>query len=221
MGSAAGPIVRVGIVDDQRIIVLGTTAVINDQPRLHVVAVGSTVSELLALQQCVDVVLLDLTLRDGSSISQNVADLAHAGARVLAFMSDESAGLLRLASRAGAIGQVWKFADPREIAATIRTAARRRAVDDGADAASAEGGDGSDAADARVELTTRETEVLALYAAGLTAEAVARRLSIARATVLDHVRRVRRKYAAAGRPARTKVDLFKRAIEDGVVDSDD
>jgi len=35
--------------------------------------------------------------------------------------------------------------------------------------------------------------------------------------VNDHIRRIRAKYAAAGRPAPTKVDLFKRAVEDGLV----
>jgi hypothetical protein len=35
--------------------------------------------------------------------------------------------------------------------------------------------------------------------------------------VLDHVRRIRGKYAAAGRPAATKVDLYRRAVEDGYI----
>jgi hypothetical protein len=34
-------------------------------------------------------------------------------------------------------------------------------------------------------------------------------------TIEDYVRRIRAKYARAGRPAMTKVDLYKRAVEDG------
>ena len=63
----------------------------------------------------------------------------------------------------------------------------------------------------------REAEVLALYASGETAERVARLLFISRETVLDHVRRIRTKYAAADRAAPTKVDLYRRAVEDGLV----
>ncbi|MBN9194679.1 MAG: helix-turn-helix domain-containing protein, partial [Microbacterium sp.] len=63
----------------------------------------------------------------------------------------------------------------------------------------------------------RETEVLRLYAGGQTADLVAAALFISRDTVNDHIRRIRAKYAAAGRPAPTKVDLFKRAVEDGLV----
>ena len=33
----------------------------------------------------------------------------------------------------------------------------------------------------------------------------------------DHVRRIRAKYAAASRPAPTKLDLYHRAVEDGIV----
>ena len=38
--------------------------------------------------------------------------------------------------------------------------------------------------------------------------------------IVEHVRRIREKYAASGRPARTKHDLFVRAVEDGLLDAD-
>ena len=31
----------------------------------------------------------------------------------------------------------------------------------------------------------------------------------------EYLKRIRQKYADAGRPTRTKLDLFKRAVEDG------
>lgn len=67
------------------------------------------------------------------------------------------------------------------------------------------------------KLSSREAEVLALYASGETAERVASILCLSRETVYDHIRRVRAKYAAADRPAPTKVDLFRRAVEDGIL----
>ena len=69
-------------------------------------------------------------------------------------------------------------------------------------------------------LSEREAEVLALYASGETAERVGALLYVSRSTVIEHVRRIREKYAASGRPARTKHDLFVRAVEDGLLDAD-
>ena len=59
--------------------------------------------------------------------------------------------------------------------------------------------------------------MLALYASGEKAERVAHLLGISRDTVLDHVRRIRLKYVERDRPAHTKVDLYRRAVEDGVL----
>ena len=44
---------------------------------------------------------------------------------------------------------------------------------------------------------------------------VCEQAGIAVSTIEDYVRRIRAKYARAGRPAVTKVDLYKRAVEDG------
>ncbi len=79
----------------------------------------------------------------------------------------------------------------------------------------------SDCAFVSAELTEREAEVLALYASGETAERVGRQLFITRETVLDHIRRIRVKYAAVARPAHTKVDLYRRAVEDGIMPARD
>ncbi|MFJ2552290.1 LuxR C-terminal-related transcriptional regulator [Microbacterium sp. NPDC087591] len=196
---------------------LGTTAIVNGHPGLHVVAVGKTVAELVAFRQRMDVILLGLTLSDGSTPAQNIAALSWTGARVLAYAADEQIGLIREAARAGAVGMVKKSDEAPQLVATLRAAAR------GQLAASADWaariGKGESAV-ARVNLSTREGEVLALYAAGETAERVAQALFVSRETVLDHIRRIRMKYAAVGRPALTKVDLFRRAVEDGFVQQD-
>ena len=70
---------------------------------------------------------------------------------------------------------------------------------------------------AEAHLTPREAEVLELYASGETAERVASLLFISKETVLDHVRHIRTKYALVDRPAPTKVDLYRRAVEDRIV----
>src|SRR5690606_35171257 len=70
---------------------------------------------------------------------------------------------------------------------------------------------------ANAQLSARERDVLRLYAAGLPLKAVADRLGIAYSTAKENITRVRVKYVEVGRPAPTKVDLLRRAMEDGLV----
>ena len=74
-----------------------------------------------------------------------------------------------------------------------------------------------DRAFADAQLSKRERDVLRLYAAGLPLKAVAERLGIAYSTAKENITRVRVKYVDVGRPARTKIDLLHRAMEDGLV----
>jgi hypothetical protein len=46
---------------------------------------------------------------------------------------------------------------------------------------------------------------------------VARRLGMERETFKTHLRRIRDKYDAVGRPAPTRRDLYVRALEDGLI----
>ena len=70
------------------------------------------------------------------------------------------------------------------------------------------------------KLSTREREVLSLYASGMSLKQVAFALQIKPSSAKEHIDRVRVKYAKLGRQAATKVDLFKRAIEDGILEGD-
>jgi DNA-binding CsgD family transcriptional regulator len=46
---------------------------------------------------------------------------------------------------------------------------------------------------------------------------VARRLHISENTVDDHLRRIRTVYSQLCRPANTKVELYQRGMEDGIL----
>ncbi|MFF3026987.1 response regulator [Microbacterium sp. NPDC057944] len=211
-----GSVIRIGVVDDHRSILVGIAVMLNAREGVHVVAVGRTVAELLSVSQRIDVVLLDLLLSDGSPSARNIAALAATGARVLVFTDRSSAGAHREAMRAGAVGTIRKTDDVTQIVSRLRAAARGRSK-----AASDAASDVRRTSGVIVALSARETEVLALYAAGATAESAANQLFVTRETVLDHIRRIRAKYANAGRPAVTKVDLFRRAVEDGILEPGD
>ena len=73
----------------------------------------------------------------------------------------------------------------------------------------------------RPRLSEREKEVLVAWFQTENKDSVAQRLFVGPTTVNTHLRRVRAKYAAVGRTARTKAALVARAMEDGILGAAD
>lgn len=73
----------------------------------------------------------------------------------------------------------------------------------------------------RPELAPREKEVLITWLLTDNKNVAARQLHVSPATVRTHLQRIRAKYAAVGRPARTKASLVARALQDGLIEIDD
>jgi len=70
----------------------------------------------------------------------------------------------------------------------------------------------------RPNLSPRQRDVLIAYAAGNELmPTVARSLGMDQETFKTHLRRIRAKYQAVGRPAPTRRDLYVRAVEDGLL----
>lgn len=109
------------------------------------------------------------------------------------------------------LGVVLKSSPPATVIDAIRAAARGEQVVTMDWAAAIDG----DPALPEVGLSPRQLEVLALYANGEKASTVARQTGLSEQTVVDYLGRIRKRYAEAGRPATTKTDLYKRALEDG------
>ena len=124
----------------------------------------------------------------------------------------DDATLVRAAARGGVLGVVRK-SEPTAVPldAVARAAASESIVS--TEWAAALDGD-PDLADAG--LSPREREVLSLYAAGAKAPLVADRTGLSELTMVDYIRRVRSKYERVGRPANTRIDLYQRALEDGI-----
>lgn len=66
-------------------------------------------------------------------------------------------------------------------------------------------------------LSEREAEALRLYASNLPAKSFARRMGVSEGTAKEYLKRVRAKYTALDRPSGTKLDLYHRALGDGVL----
>jgi DNA-binding NarL/FixJ family response regulator len=208
---------RVALIDDHESVRLGLEAACARDGEQIVVFSGSTVASYLDWRRAsgeppADVVVLDLTLGDGTTVTENVASIVADGASVVIHSVADRPAAVREALVAGAAGVVSKSSALDDVLDAIRTVAQGEALNN-VEWASAVDGD-REFADA--QLSTREREVLRLYATGLPLKAVAERLGVAYSTAKENISRVRVKYVSVGRTASTKVDLMRRAMEDGI-----
>ncbi|MGV1034261.1 MAG: LuxR C-terminal-related transcriptional regulator [Microbacteriaceae bacterium] len=205
---------RIALIDDHAIVAQGFAQMFAELPEIEVVATAATVTEFLARDLAVDLVILDLRLADSSVPADNVSALRAAGSEVLAFTGDSNPALVRSAAYGGVLGVVRK-SEPVSVLHDAVLAALA-----GEPIASFEWAAALDADPALVDagLSNRERQALELYASGAKTSLVAQQMGVSSATVIDYIRRVRSKYAHAGRPAHTKVDLYQRAVEDGILD---
>lgn len=209
--SPSGPL-RVGLVDDHQVIATAVRAALAQTRELELVAAAPTVDGLLRRAPGrLQLVVLDLRLADGSSPANNVERLTAAGSHVVAFTSGESPYLLRAVARTEVLGIVRKSEPLHALTTALLRAAYGQPVITAEWASTVE----NDPIISDARLSPQEQRMLALFADGNTAQTVAEEAGIAVSTIEDYVRRIRAKYARAGRPATTKVDLYKRAVEDG------
>lgn len=210
----------VALIDDHESVRLGLEAAFARDSQT-VVFSGSSVNAYLDWRARsgaapAEVVVLDLTLGDGSTVTENVTSLVADGASVVIHSVADRPAAVREALSAGAAGVVSKSSALDDVLDAIRTVAQGEALNN-VEWASAVDGD-REFSDA--QLSTREREVLRLYATGLPLKAVAERLGVAYSTAKENITRIRVKYVEVGRPAPTKVDLLRRAMEDGIVEAD-
>ncbi len=213
MKAVQGDRKRVGLVDDHEVIGAAIRAALRRAPGLTLVATAPTVDSLLEQAASLDLVVLDLRLADGSSPRNNVERLVAAGCNVIAFTSGESPYLLRAVARTPVLGIVRKSEPLEALTAALVRAASGRPVVTTEWASTVE----SDPLIADAKLSPQEQRTLALFADGATAQTIADEAGIAVSTIEDYVRRIRAKYERIGRRALTKVDLYKRAVEDGLL----
>lgn len=207
----------VALVDDHESVRLGLVAAL-EQASFDVVFAGASVTDYLdarrrTIGRPADVVVLDLMLGDGTTVTENVTRLVADGSSVVIHSVADRPAAVREALVAGAAGVISKSSPLDDVIAAVRTVARGEPLNNVEWANAIDG----DTAFADAQLSSREREVLRLYATGLPLKAVAERLGVAYSTAKENITRVRVKYVEVGRPAPTKVDLLRRAMEDGIV----
>lgn len=204
---------RIGAIDDHPVILAGIgSALAEHLPGAVLDPVHVAVPAFVAARPPVDLVLLDLELRDGSDPADNVSALVGLGYPVLIFTQEQRPALVARAFAAGALGIVGKGEPLEVLAEAVSTALA------GEPWLSAAWADvlASDR-DFAPHLSPRETQILRMYAGGLPLKSVAHRLGISPETARTHLVRIRAKYSDSGRPVASRTDLFIRAVEDGIL----
>ena len=214
MADTADPI-RLAIVDDHRMLLGALSEWLrgaSSESEIELVAAVPSWSELLAHPDFpVDVVLLDLDLRDNIPISLKFSMLKSAGVKTMLMSNYSEAAVVREALSAGALGYLVKSEPVESIIEAIRAAGlgdsyltpelEQALLDDGT----------------VPKLSAQERRVMALYGAGQPVKAVAFQLGISEETAKSYLKRIREKYRASGYDVGTKVALRKRAILDGIL----
>ena len=218
MSDVANPI-RLALVDDHKMLLGALTEWIRGAATdINMVAAVSSWPELLTHPEFpVDVVLLDLDLKDNLPISLKISTLKTTGVKTVLMSTYSEPNVVREALAAGALGYLVKSEEAGMIVEAIRSANK------GESYISAELDLALNAVDVggSPRLSAQERRVMALYGGGEPVKAVAYQLDISEETAKSYLKRIREKYRVAGIDGGTKVALRKRAIQDGILLSSD
>ncbi|VXB16981.1 response regulator [Nocardioides sp. AX2bis] len=188
--------IRLVIADDHAVVRRGLTGMLGELDDVEVVGVAADGAEAveLVLALAPDLVLMDLQMpvMDGVTATRTItAEATDTDVLILTSFSDGPR--LLAAVDAGAVGYLLKDAEPEDLVAGIRAAARgespldpkaaRHLLTSRATGRRADEG----ATTPRPVLSSREREVLDLVAAGLANKQIARRLGITERTVKGHL----------------------------------
>ena len=207
--------ITIAIVDDHDSVRLGVKAGAQEAGYLVVEHADSVQALLGKLKEPPRVVVLDLSLADGSTPATNVKKLIQFGSKVLIYSIADNKDKVNEALREGAEGVVSKSQDMTTLFEAIRLSANGITINTTETVAAIDND-----ISFRANLSERELQVVRLYASGMTLKSVAYELKISKYTVKEHIDRARDKYSKVGRPVTGKSELLIRLIEDGLFGED-
>lgn len=210
--------ITVAVVDDHVLVRDGVVRTISEQADMEVVFAGQSPDEAFAIDPPPRVVLLDLDLGDRMATPADVEAFLQRGNSdviVMSALTDPSLGRAMLA--AGAAGICAKRDSMESLLAGVRavvageswtspTVARILLAQSGPQ---------------RPQLSSQELRLVRDYAAGMPLPAVAEKMHISVDTAAGYLKRVRAKYDAIGRDARSKSGLYREALRDGLLSLDE
>jgi DNA-binding NarL/FixJ family response regulator len=204
--------IGVVIVDDHALVRTGIRARVADEKDIQILGEAETAqqAEMLARTLRPDVMLLDLLLpgASGYDVIPRIAELSP-GTKVVICSAMTSAGSIRRALSAGAVGYVSKRASDGELVEAIRRVARgERYVDPALGAKLVSPLD----AGLPESISDRERDVLQLLALGYTNHEIAKMLFISVRTVDAHRAHIMRKL-----DLKSRSELVMFALANGVI----
>lgn len=187
--------IRVMLVDDHAVVRTGYRRLVDAEPDMQMVAAVATADEACATLRDieVDVVVMDLSLREGSGLEAIRRLLERKPElRILVFSMHQSAGYATQALRNGAIGYITKNSEPLEMIDAIRKTFEGQRIfsPEIAHALACQAVEGGGVLEC---LTPREFEILRLVAGGVAPAGVGDQLHLSPKTVLNHLSNIRRK----------------------------
>jgi DNA-binding NarL/FixJ family response regulator len=195
-------VIRVAIADDHRVMRIGLEELLGTFDDVEFVGAGAGGEEAVALCLAAtpDVLLLDLSMPDvdGIEVTRRVRSGAPS-TRIVVFTSFSDRERILQALDAGAIGYLLKDAEPEEIHAALRAAARGDAPLAPRAAAELLAERQERVPAAAIDLTAREREVLTLVVEGMANKQIARRLGISERTVKGHLTNLFQRIGVADR----------------------
>lgn len=208
---------RVLICDDHTIMRAGLLRILGEDPDITVVADVGTMTEAVSVagRELPDVVIMDLTLPDGSGIAAIEAILTVSPTtRALVLTMHDDVAYLAQAFAVGAVGYVVKAAADTELLRAVReVGAGLSYVHPAMGAALLQARGQERPTDAAVAgLSEREAEILRLLALGYTNPEMAELLTISVRTVETYRHRLQQKVGL-----RTRAELARLARDYGLV----
>lgn len=214
MSTSDTKIIKVMIVDDHPIVRNGLEASLLADKGLELFGMAKNGAEALALckESTPDVILMDLVMPDMDGLETTRAILnRHRQVKIIVLTSFPEQDLVQRALEAGAIGYLLKNVSISTLSNAIRSAYSGQSTlsPEATDALVQSRSKSQDLGD---DLSTRERQVLALVAEGLSNEEIAEQLVISPFTVKNHVSACISKLGANNRTQAATI-----AIENGLI----
>ena len=215
-GSASQPDpVRVLIVDDHEVLAESLAHVLDAEDDLQTVGIAGSLEKARAMLGTTspDVLLLDHRLPDGDGVAA-IPELRaiRPQVRVVVLTASAADQVLVAAIEAGVSGFVSKTRGVSEVTAAVRAAATGEAVISPEMLARLLPRLHRRSGTRHLDLTERESEVLALLADGLTNAAIAERLFVSVHTVRNHIANLSTKLGA-----HSKLEALSIAVREGLL----
>lgn len=207
---------RIALIEDHILQRTYTNNLISAEPDMDVVFSGETLPDFVDWLSTAQpqlrprLVLLDLMVdRQPSANPATVRKLVSSGILVLAFSAMASPPLVRKMLEAGISGIIGKRDSEDDLIRAIRT------VLSGEEWMSRELAGVIAHDPSRPKLSDQEERSLVLFASGLPIAEVARSIGVQVGTAKKYLQRVRDKYSEAGRPMRSRLEMYIIANDDG------